>query len=208
LYWWRACVIKKVMNAYATPFGLPDTAPEVARRFAVIMAGLGALIARRFLKMPHLTGFTLLLWGRLNRAVQRLHRALARPVGKVRAPRVPVDRDDDEMRVRPVSLPAGRGWIVRELGWEAAAYKGHLEILLADPAMLAALAATPGAARILRPICRMLGVAMPVVEPPILAEADAPEDVVAARAPFGRLDVYAAGSPSAAGKDMAPANGR
>ena len=67
------------MNSSATPFGLPDTAPELARRFAVIMAGLGALVARRFIRMPHLVGFTLLLWGRLNRAVRRFHRALTVP---------------------------------------------------------------------------------------------------------------------------------
>ena len=34
-------------------------------------AGLAGLVARRFVRMPHLAHFTLLLWGRLNRAVQR-----------------------------------------------------------------------------------------------------------------------------------------
>ena len=182
------------MNASTTPFGLPDTAPEVARRFAVIMAGLGALIARRFLKMPHLSGFTLLLWGRLNRAVARLHRALMRPAGKARplhtrlAQAVPAD----DGRMRPKSLPSGRGWIVRELGWEAAAYKAHLEILLADPETLAALAARPGAARILRPICRMLGVAMPV-----LAEV---EETVAAGVPRAWFEMDAGGLPGVVGE--------
>ncbi len=145
------------MNSSAEPFGLPDTAPELARRFAVIMAGLGALIARRFLKMPHLAGFTLLLWGRLNRAVRRLHRALTQKPGKLRAKRAPVVRAD-VVRVRSMSLPSGRGWIVRELGWEAATYMGQLEALLAEIGTRATLAAAPGAARILRPICRMLGV--------------------------------------------------
>ena len=140
------------MNNSAIPFGLPDTAPELARRFAVIMAGLGALIARRFVKMPHLSGVTLLLWGRLNRAVRRLHRALTQKPGKLRAKRAPV------VRVRSMSLPSGRGWIVRELGWEAATYMGQLEALLAEIGTRATLAAAPGAARILRPICRMLGV--------------------------------------------------
>ena len=157
------------------PFGLPDTAPELARRFAVIMAGLGALIARRFLKMPPLSGFTLLLYGRLNRAVRRLHRALLRG-DKFRATRAPVERTDVG-RVRQVSLPSRRGWIVRELGWEAAAYMLHLEVLLAEIATRAALAKAPGAGRILRPICRMLGVAMPVVA--------APADLVSAEAVVG-----------------------
>ena len=148
------------MNLSTEPFGLPDDAPELARRFAMIMAGLGALIARRFVKMPHLSGFTVLLWSRLNRAVRRLHRALISP-GRVRAPRVPA-RGTHMARERPLALPSGRGWIVRELGWEAAAYLGYLEALLAEIETQAALAEALRAGRILRPICRMLGVSASV----------------------------------------------
>ncbi len=145
------------MNTFAIPFGLPDTAPDLARRFAAIMAGLGALIARRFVKMPHLAGFTLLLWGRINRAVRRLHRALTQTPADVRARPRRVDRAGDG-RARPVDLPRGRGWIVRELGWEAAAFVNQLDALLREVETRAALAAAPGAGRVLRPICRMLGV--------------------------------------------------
>jgi hypothetical protein len=156
------------MNASSEPFGLPDTAPALARRFAVIMAGLGALIARRFLKMRHLSGFTVRLWGYLNRAVRRFHRALTQKPGKVRAPRVRADRAD-AVRARVVALPSGRGWIVRELGWEAAPYMAQLESLLAEVATRSALAGAPSAGRILRPICRMLGVAIPVAVVPAQA---------------------------------------
>ncbi|MBC7637128.1 MAG: hypothetical protein H7251_16175 [Acetobacteraceae bacterium] len=155
------------MNINPTPFGLPDAAPELARRFAMIMAGLGALVARRFLKMPHLVGFTGLLWGRLNRAVQRFYRALTVPA-QAGAPRVRADRAATT-RVRPEGLPRGRGWIVRELGWEAAAYLVQLENLLGEIATQHALAAAPGAGRVLRPICRMLGV--PAASTPKLAPA-------------------------------------
>ena len=150
-----------VMNTSAIPFGLPDTAPDLARRFAAIMAGLGALIARRFLKMPHLTGFTLLLWGRINRAVRRLHQALTQTPADRRARPTRCDRAGGG-RVRPVDLPRGRGWIVRELGWEAAAFLGQLEALLREVETRTALAAAPGAGRVLRPICRMLGVPLSV----------------------------------------------
>ena len=181
------------MNIYpATPFGLPDNAPELARRFAWIMAGLGALIARRFLKMPHLTRFTVQLWTYLNRSVRRFHRALTRKPGKAGAKRVRAGCADgaqadstadgaqadstDGAQVRPVALPSQRGWIVRELGWEAAAYMAALETLLAEVATRASLAAAPGTGRILRPICRMLGVSMPVAvavpaEPAVVVEA-------------------------------------
>ena len=157
------------MTTASEPFGLPDAAPELARRFAWIMAGLGALIARRFLKMPHLSRFTLQLWNYLNRATRRFYRALTRRPANVRAKRARVERADAE-RARTVALPSGRGWIVRELGWEAAAYLGAMEVLLAEIATRAALAERPAAARILRPICRMLGVPVAVtpevVRPP------------------------------------------
>ena len=164
------------MNTSTEPFGLPDTAPELARRFAVIMAGLGALIARRFLKMSHLSQLTLQLWNYLNRATRRFHRALTRKPAQVRAKRVRVARADDA-RVRPMALPSGRSWIVRELGWEAAAYMGHLELLLGEIATRAALADVPGAGRVLRPICRMLGVPASVV-PPVVKKVLAAVGVV------------------------------
>ena len=157
------------MNDIATPFGLPDDAPDLARRFAMIMAGLGALIARRFVKMPHLSRFTVLLFGRLNRAVRRLHRALSSP-GKVPARRVRGDRADGTRPVQ-VRLPSRRGWIVRELGWEAAAYLGYLEALLAEIETQVVLAGAPRAGRVLRPICRMLGVSAAVTPKIIPAEA-------------------------------------
>ncbi|MBC7635866.1 MAG: hypothetical protein H7251_09715, partial [Acetobacteraceae bacterium] len=42
-------------------------------------------------------------------------------------------------------------------------YGCQLEALLAEPAMQAALADMPGLGRVLRPLCRMLGVVAPVV---------------------------------------------
>jgi hypothetical protein len=158
------------MNSLAEPFGLPGNAPELARRFAMIMAGLGALIARRFLKMPHLSGFTVQLWGYLNRAVRRFHRALTRPAKVMAMARVRADRAGSA-RVRPAAWPRGRGWIVRELGWEAAAYMAQLEALLGEVATRAALAHAPGAGRILRPICRILGVAV-AVTPDVVRAAE------------------------------------
>jgi hypothetical protein len=164
------------MHTSTEPFNVSSTAPEMARRFAMIMAGLGALIARRFLKMPHLSGFTVLLWTRLNRAVRRLERVLARPPAKARAPRARAERGDC-VRTRQPGLPSGRGWIVRELGWEAAAYIGHLEVLLAEPETQALLARFPGAGRILRPFCRMLGVPVAAATPPLVVANVLPEVV-------------------------------
>ena len=165
------------METLPAPFSVSDTAPELARRFAMILAGLGALVARRFLRMPHLMRFTLLLYSRLARAVRRFERALTRPAGKMRAPRVRAERRDIG-RVRPVGLPSGRGWLVRELGWEAAGYMSQLAALLAEVEMRAVIAAVPATGRILRPICRMLGGAAPVV---VVVARPAPMMVVVAR---------------------------
>ena len=176
------------MNIYpATPFGLPDTAPELARRFAMIMAGLAALVARRFLRMPHLSGFTVQFCSYLNRAVRRFYRALT-TTAKRRAPLVRADGVKSgrvkSALVRPVSWPSRRGWIVRELGWEAASYLGYLEALLAEVATRAALAAAPGTGRILRPICRMLGVTAAVTRRKIEVPASEQPSAVAIRAPI------------------------
>ena len=150
------------MSAPNEPFGLPDGAPELARRFAWIMAGLGALVARRFLKMPHLTQFTVLLCSYLHRAVRRFYRALTRKPGEARVVRARGERRADT-RARPVALPRGRGWIVRELGWEAAAFMSQLTALLSEVDARGAVAGSPGAVQVLRPICRMLGVVDSVV---------------------------------------------
>lgn len=142
------------MNKPTPPFSLPDSAPELALQFGAILAGLVALVARRFLRMPHLIGFTLLLCGRLGRMVRRFERLMTVPA---RAPRLRTRRDDTA-RVRAPALPSGRGWLVRELGYEAVAYGLQLEHLLAKPGVQELLTRVPAVGRILRPVCRMLGV--------------------------------------------------
>ena len=57
----------------------------------------------------------------------------------------------------PCRLPGGFGWLLR-LAPESGAYVGQIEYLLADPEMKALLAGSPQAGRLLRPLCRMLGI--------------------------------------------------
>ena len=141
---------------------LPDAAPEMARRLGMIVAGVAALIARRFLRMPHLVGLIVPLWGRLTRAARRFEKLVTQPttIRALRAPR------NSSSRAKGMAFPSRRGWLVRELGWEAAGYRCQLEALLAEPAMQAILANLPGAGRVLRPLCRMLGVQGAVVPAP------------------------------------------
>lgn len=145
------------MNTASTSPQLHESTPELVRKLGLIVAGLAALIARRFLRMPHLVGLTVPLWRRISHVVHRFSRALVRPA---RGRPARTGRRAASREYAP-SLPSGRGWLVRELGYEAAGFGCQLEALLADPAMQAVLIAMPAMGRILRPLCRML--AVPVV---------------------------------------------
>ena len=74
---------------------------------------------------------------------------------------------------RKIRLPQGHAWIVYALGYHAAGYASQLRHLLGEPDMAEFLAANPQAVRLLRPLCRMLGV----------ITFDPPPDPKPARAP-------------------------
>ena len=60
---------------------------------------------------------------------------------------------------------------MRALGYEAAGYGSQLAALLAEPELQALLLAAPAAGRILRPLCRMLGVEPVGALAPVAADA-------------------------------------
>ena len=130
---------------------IADAAPELVRRLTLIVGGVAALIARRFLRDPRFFELTGPLWSWLNRTVQRFGRVRMVPAAPVAAPRpqrvrtVPVDR---------VRLPSGRGWLVKALGWEAAGDGSQLDALLHEPEMVALLETVPAVGRLLRPLAR------------------------------------------------------
>ncbi len=133
-------------------------APDFAHRLGVILAGLAALIARRFLRDPFRAPLIVPLWTRLTRAARRLNRAFAR----LAAGRAPRPRRPHSSRPRRApALPTRRGWLVAALGSEAASYATQIESLLAEPAAADALARSATARRTLAPIRRMLGLAVP-----------------------------------------------
>ena len=147
-----------------------DVAPELVQRLGWIVAGLAAVVARRFLKEPKFFALIIPLWSWLGRSGRRFGRVKVQPVAvvPVRAvmPRV--------AGVRPVGvrLPSRRGWLVRALGYEAAGYGSQLAALLAEPELQALLTTVPAAGRILRPLCRMLGVEpVGVLAPAVVADA-------------------------------------
>ena len=62
-------------------------------------------------------------------------------------------------------MPHGFGWLCPLMPSYAATYAGQLRVVLAEPGMVALLAACPQAVRILKPLCRMLGIETAVLRP-------------------------------------------
>jgi len=155
------------------PVAVPPLPPEeIARRLQLIIGGIlvqVSLFARAFgiLALP--------LHHRINRAGQRLARLLLR-IAAGRIPPAPRPRDPTTP-ARPGGPPAirfsrRRAWLVHVTGHHTSAHASQLQHLLHDPATTALLAqadprSVAGIARTLRPLCRMLGVALPqALQPP------------------------------------------
>jgi len=137
-------------------------APDFARRLGIILAGLAALVARRFLRDPFHAPLILPLWTGITRAARRLDRAFARlAAGLSPRPRAARPHPCPSGPHRRPVFPTRRGWLAAALGSEAAAYASQIESLLAEPAAADALARSLAARRTLAPIRRMLGLAAP-----------------------------------------------
>ena len=166
------------MTAAAT---LPP-APDFARRLAVILAGLAALIARRFLSDPFRAPLILPLWTHLTRAARRLNGAFARlAAGFPSCRRAAKPRASGPHR-RP-AFPTRRGWLAAALGPEAAAYASQIAAVLAEPTAADALARSLAARRTLAPIRRMLGLVAPRPRRPGVRPQPPPAPVVARPTP-------------------------
>jgi len=75
--------------------------------------------------------------------------------------------------------PGRFAWLVRAAGYQAAGYGCQLRHVLEQPEMIELLKASPQAARILRPVCRMLAIETAVLRPGVVV----PEPVVRVRKP-------------------------
>jgi hypothetical protein len=132
---------------------LPSTPAD---RFAGIIDALCRAVAAR-VGWGGLTGpLVILIWSRLRRMAVRFAR-LAHPrsaAARATTRRTPASRP------APPRLSRAFAWLVQRVP-QAAAHGSQLQQLLADPAMAALLAQTPQVGRILRPLCRLLGVPPP-----------------------------------------------
>jgi hypothetical protein len=162
------------VNPAVLPTPVQAFAPDFARRLALILATLTAIIARRFPREPRLVALIIPLWTRINRAARRFERLMARlAAGTLPKPH----RSGHGGPHRSAdALPTGRFWLIRALGHEAAACATQLAALLAEPAAAGLLAEVPAAGRIIRPLTRLLaiGAFAPRQRPARAAPASAP----------------------------------
>jgi len=135
-------------------------------QFSLILIDLRAAIAVVAARERGLSALLLIVWGRVSRVAARIERLMALwragilpVVGVPRVGRIAVVG----VRVR-TRIPSGRGWLAIR-AWEVRAFGSQLAHLMATDAEFARfLAEVPAAARMLRPICRMVAVdALPVV---------------------------------------------
>ncbi|MBC7634663.1 MAG: hypothetical protein H7251_03575 [Acetobacteraceae bacterium] len=128
--------------------------------FSAILSDLQAAIAVRTARDRRLTVLLVAMWARIGRMRTRLERLVAhwragtRPVSRMPGTPRPAAQARAKA-VRPI-YPIAPAWLVRRLGYDAAAFGLQLRHLLAQDECAEFLAAMPQAGRILRPLLRLL----------------------------------------------------
>ncbi len=176
----------------------PAALPALADRFASLVEGLRRVLAARGAGAWLAGPLILLLWSRLRRTAERFARLAAKVhAGKLPPPRRRL-RSPRPVQPQPLRLPRGAAWLLRRLP-QAAAAASQLQHLLADPAVADLLAAAPQAGRLLRPLCRMLGVRPPPALrlPPPARPAAPSRPACGPRPPSARPRVLKPPAPSA-----------
>jgi hypothetical protein len=144
-----------------------------AERLAGLIDALCAAIAAHGVRGLLTAPLQLLLWSRLRRMAGRARCLAARMAAG--AP-LSTSRSRAASRSAPtrpyIRLPRGLTWLVRVVPGTASG-AASLQFLLSDPEM-AAVADSPPMRRLLRPLCRMLGVAPPPIKPPPQTTAPMP----------------------------------
>ncbi len=142
---------------------LPPNA-GLAERFTWFIHGVGRGLGARYDtdRMSGVYVITAQLLFQVGMRLQNLRKRfialLARAqAGPLPPPRPPRNRKR-EARKRQRPFPEPFAWLLKLGQWRVAPWRGDLERLLADPEMAVLLRNAPQAGRLLRPLCRMLGV--------------------------------------------------
>ena len=143
---------------------------DLTTPFRTILDGLKVtlgLIAHRDARVRALLTLT---WYRIHRTINRFERLVTLwQSGKLPKPRPRAARAKRPAPTTPKPrLPSGQAWLVRRLqDHHVNTRASQLQHFLANtPELQDFLAAAPQANRLLRPLCRMLGLAPPVPLPP------------------------------------------
>ncbi len=180
-----------------------------AERFAGIIDGLCRAVAARGAGRDRLAGpLVVLIWMRL-RSIAAQVVALAARIAAGRHRRYPARRPPRRpaapRRRVPLVLPHAPAWLLPLVPCEAGGYASQLRCLLAEPEAAALLDAAPQMRRLLRPLCRMLGVRLPPPPRPPAEPAAAqflPAEPPAGRAPPSRTAPSARHPPRACGPPL------
>ncbi len=132
---------------------------------AAALSGLRATVANHIARAWHLEPLLALIYHRLTRMALRLDRLTQRwQAGTLPKPRAPQTRSaptrPDSPKPKPSAVPKSHFWLVR-LVQPTAHYIVPVENFLANPETRALVEAAPQAGRILRPLCRALGITPP-----------------------------------------------
>ena len=123
-----------------------------------------------------LSPMLVLVWMRLRRTLKRLDNLAIRwQSGRLRPARIRVRTERKPTVIHPAEAdrlrrtPQGHAWLLG-LHQPFAQFIPRIELLLADPDIIALCAAAPQAGRLLRPLCRMFA----ITPPPHIARPPAP----------------------------------
>lgn len=131
----------------------------VADRLALTLDGLGRSVAARVGAGVLTAAMIVLVWVRLRRVERQMLGLLARfRAGRLRVVAVPRVGGGGGRGGRVAVLPRRFGWLLGLVPGEAASFAGQMRSVLAEPEMVALMATAPQARRVLRPVCRMLGI--------------------------------------------------
>ncbi len=145
-------------------FALPSLALRFAAAIDLLCRGLTVSLPQHRDRAP----LILPAWMRLRRSLARF----AALVAALQAGRAPASRGSTasmppggskpRLWPAPARLPCGSGWLLRLApALETRLGRAEMDSLLAAPELEALLAQAPQAGRILRPLCRALGIGLP-----------------------------------------------
>ena len=141
----------------------PDT---ISAKLRLILRGLMAVFGNWRAMEPSLTP---VLYNRISAILRRIERLLVRfRAGRLRPLVLRTAASGPRAARKPsILMPRKFGWLLEAGEYHAAYFHNQLQDVLNTPEMVALLAASPQAQRILRPLCRALAVKMPwTVTPP------------------------------------------